>query len=383
MVLPILMEKIRVLHCLETVGSGGVEQLRYNLARYLDKERFEQKIVCTHKYGMIPEYLEGIGMEIIAVGNMDSPFHLARYRAVSKIIRSYKPHIVHGAVFEGLMMGTIAGRWNKVPGIIIEETSDPVDRSWRGNLLMRLAGALAHKVVAESDAAGDYVRSVLGIREPKLQVIHNAADKPIFPSAEETAELKAALGIGNHDFVVGSVGRLFDDHKKVSDLIKAVAILKEAIPEIKLLVVGDGNDRDNLIRLCQELSIQDRVIFAGYQGNTAPYYACMDLFAIASQREAFGIVLVEAMYFQLPVVATAVGGIKQVVKDGETGILVEKNNPHTIANAIRDLHGDPDKRKRFGFSGLQRAEQEFSVSKYVKSIDELYTKLSSRKGIEV
>jgi L-malate glycosyltransferase len=375
------MEKIRILHCLETIGSGGAEQLRYNLARYLDKDKFEQKIVCTHQVGVIPTYLEALGVEVFAVGNMDSPFHLTRYRAVSRIIRNYKPHIVHGAVFEGLMLGTMSGRWNKVPVVIIEETADPVDRSWRGNLLMRICGNLSDRVVAVSDASGDYVRTVLGIAEPKLQVIYNAVAKPSYPSADTTNRLKAELGIGASDFVVGSVGRLLDDTKKVSDLIKAMALLQHDIPNSKLLVVGDGQDKDMLIELCKQMSLTERVIFAGYQGETAPYYSCMDLFALASQKEAFGLVLVEAMFFQLPVVATAVGGIKQVVKHGETGLLVEKSNPVALAAAIKELYADPERRKAFGANGLLRAEQKFSMPQYVDNISNLYLELCRRKAI--
>jgi glycosyltransferase involved in cell wall biosynthesis len=375
------MEKIRILHCLETVGSGGVEQLRYNLARYMDKDIFEQKIVCTWAVGVLPDKFDTEGVQVIPIGDLRSPFHIQQYRKVMKIIREYKPHLVHGAVFEGVSLATVAGKMAGTPGVIIEETSDPADRNWKGNMLMRLYGRWADKVVAVSEAGGEYIRSVLKVVEPKLQVIPNGVATPLYPDSAATAALKTALGISGDDFVVGSVGRLFDDHKKFSDLIKAVSLLGDRCPGLKLLIVGDGPDADKLKALCSGLGLDKRVIFVGYQGDTAPYYACMDLFALASQREAFGLVLVEAMFFRLAVVATAVGGIKNVVLDKETGLLVDKNAPAALAEGIYQLYADPERREAFGQAGYSRAETEFSIATYIQRMTGLYTDLVQKKGI--
>ncbi len=377
------MSKIRILHTLETIGSGGVEQLRYLLAKGLDKIEFEQRIVCTQALGVLPDRLRAEGMDVMPVGLLQSPFQLSRYQSVIRIIKAYKPHIIHGAVFEGISLGVVAGRITRVPGIIIEETSDPVDRSWKGNALMRLYAGFSDRVIAASEAAGDYVRTVVHIREPKLQVVNNGVAEPEQPTPIQIERLKADLGIRPHDFVIGSVGRLFDDHKKFSDLIKAVARLKERQIPVKLLIIGDGQDRANLEALASELGLQSSVIFAGYQGDTAPYFALMNLFALASQREAFGLVLVEAMFFKLPVVATAVGGIKYVVEDGQTGRLVEKNNPSALAEAIEDLYKDPLKRSLYGDAGWKRAKAHFTAETYVEKIRKVYLELATQKGISI
>jgi glycosyltransferase involved in cell wall biosynthesis len=373
------MGKIRILHCLETIGSGGVEQLRFNLAKYLDRDRFEQKIVCTWAVGVLPEKFEALGVPVISIGDMTSPVHFSQYRKVGEIIRGFRPHIIHGAVFEGVILGTVAGRLWRVPAIIMEETADPADRTWKGNMLMRACALLSNKVIAVSGAVGDYVRNDLHTREPKLVVIPNGVDLPVKPGPAVTDALMASLGILPGDFVVGSVGRLFDGHKKFSDLIRAVALLKERIPRLKLLIVGDGQDRGALLTLSENLNVTSRVIFAGYQGDTAPYYACMDVFALASQREAFGIVLVEAMFFGLPVVATAVGGIRNVVVDGQTGLLVAKNDPAAIAEAIHSVYMDPGRGEALGRAGYQRAEAEFGIARYVQRITDLYTALEKKR----
>jgi L-malate glycosyltransferase len=172
-----------------------------------------------------------------------------------------------------------------------------------------------------------------------------------------------------------------DSVKKFSDLIRAAALLKERVPGLRLLIVGDGPDRGALEELAASLGVA--VVFTGYQGHTAPYFACMDLFALASQTEAFGIVLIEAMFFRLPVVATAVGGIPDVVLKDRTGLLVEKNAPGQLASAIEQLYLDPSRRKSLGDAGFERAMENFTIGVYVDRIEALYLEAAGRRGVHL
>ena len=128
---------IRVLHIQETMGSGGVERLRLSLSKLLDKDKYELKIICTHTGGSIKEEIEKEGTEVIAIGQFKGIFDYKKHREVQKIINTFQPHIIHGAVFEGVTMAAINGYIKKVPVILLEETSDPKNRSWKGNLLMK------------------------------------------------------------------------------------------------------------------------------------------------------------------------------------------------------------------------------------------------------
>ncbi|WP_373399083.1 hypothetical protein V8V91_05035 [Algoriphagus halophilus] len=120
---------IRVLHCIETIASGGVEQVRLTLVRGLDPSKFEHKIICTWKGGAIAIALEQEGIELIPIGGFTHPFEWNKQKQVLEVIRKFKPHIIHGAIFEGMSMAAIAGTLGGVPIRILEETSEPIGRS--------------------------------------------------------------------------------------------------------------------------------------------------------------------------------------------------------------------------------------------------------------
>jgi glycosyltransferase involved in cell wall biosynthesis len=191
--------------------------------------------------------------------------------------------------------------------------------------------------------------------------------------------VRDALGIQPGDFIIGSCGRLLDEHKRFSDLIQAFASVREQFPKARLLIVGEGPDELMLRNLAHQLGVAEHVIFAGYQGDTRPFYEVMDIFALASAHEAFGLVLVEAMFARLPVVATRVGGIPTVVKDGETGYLVEPKVPAKLTDRLLALSNDASLRQSMGQAGLVRARAEFGADRYVRQFDELYQRLAAQR----
>ena len=337
--------------------------------------------MCTQALGGLPEKIAAAGVPVIPVGQFKYPLQIGQFIKVWKVIRKYRPHIIHGAVFEGVSMAVLSGKIGRVPVVLSEETSDPVDRSWRGNLLMRGFVYLSDNVVAMAPATVKYLKEVLKTPEEKIKIIHYGVEVDREPGAGEIASLRASLGIGPDDFVVGSVGRLLDAVKRFSDLIKAVSLLRDQKINVKLLIVGDGEDKETLEGLALELGVAEQIIFAGYQSETAPFYGCMDVFGLASSTESFGMVLVEAMLARLPVVATAVGGIPYVVEDRETGILVAPFSPSQLAAAIEELFRDAVLCGKLGEAGYARAMAQFSARAYVQKVEEMYLQLCREKGI--
>lgn len=375
------MPKVKVLHCLEKIGSGGVEQRRLSLGKQLDPERYEQHLLCTRAIGGLPELFDRAGCTIHEVGEFNGILDRRPYKAALDVVREIRPHIIHGAVYEGVAQAAVAGRLGRVPVIIGEETSDPDNRRWKGHLLYRGLAGLCHHMIGVSPAVVQYLVRTIRLPARKVTLINNGvAEKP--PTGEdELIALRERLELPADSFVIGTVGRLFDGHKRVSDLIRAMPGIVAERPEARFLIVGTGPDEASLRELAQALGVADCVRFTGYQANTQPFYHLMDVFALASAHEAFGLVLVEAMFAELPVVATRVGGIPSVVNEGDTGYLVEPYQPKELARAIGMLADDACLRCSMGEKGRERALKKFSSERYVSDVDELYQRLLAERKV--
>lgn len=370
------MEKIKVLHCIETISSGGVEVLRLGFARHYDKEHFDLRIVCTNAKGPIKKALEDEGIQIIQIGSFKSPFEFSKYKKVLGVIKQFSPQIIHGAVFEGMCMASICGFLGHVPIIILEETSDPQKRSSKAIWLQRQLAKLSDVVIGISPSVVQYLTLKAKIPSSKVYLLNNGVDNNILISKgsnlqSEDIRLKAS------DYVLGSVGRVHDNIKRFSDILRAIKILNN--PKIKFILIGDGPDLFKLKELARELNVEKQFISLGFKEDTSTYYQLMDCFCIPSAQEGFGLVAVEAMFHRLPVIATAVGGLKDVVKNELTGILVPPSDPQSLANAVNYLLNNPKNSQRMGKEGFLRATNLFGIKTYTNTLEKLYFSLLKKK----
>lgn len=371
-------EKIRVLHCIETISSGGVEQTLLTLIKGLNKEKFDHQIICTWAGGFVAEELENEGVKIIQVGAFRKAIEFRKLMQVIQAVKAYKPHIIHGGVFEGMTMATFGGLFGRVPVVILEETSDPQNRSKKANLLLTIYSFLADKVQAISPEVGEYLIKVTKINKDKVVVIPNGVAKPLVMEDLDIRLSKEKYGIGREDFVIGFVGRLFNDHKRITDLVEAVSLM--TYQNIRLLIVGDGKDKSLIEQKIEEFGLGKVVVFAGYQADPHIFYDMMDVLCIPSSREGFGLVAVEGMLHKLPVIATQVGGLQKVVEHNKTGFIVPPFSPEAMAKQLNILFSNIDLRTRMGEAGYKRALKKYSADRYCMEIEILY--LSTLKGTE-
>lgn len=366
----IIKEKIRLLHCIETISSGGVERVRLNYARKMNKELFELKIVCTQAKGEILKELESLGIEVIQVGVFKHPFQISNYKGLLKVIKAYQPHIIHGAVFEGNSMAFVGKVFGRVPIAILEETSEPKFRSSKANLLLKFYGFFADAFIGISLAVIEYLHFNLKIPSKKVYLIPNGVEIPEETDKETLLKIKSELGIQKDDFVIGAVGRVYNQVKRFSDIIEGIHLIDN--PKIKLILIGEGPDLEYLKKITSSLDLDGQIIFLGHQSNPHPYYSLMNLFCIPSLQEGFGMVAVEAMMHKLPLIATRVGGLKDIVIDKETGFLINPKSSIEIAAKIRIFLDTSELIEKMCSKGYDRAIQNYSTDKYVENLENLY-----------
>lgn len=363
-------ERIRVLHILPWVVSGGVERRRLSLARHLPAERFEQRVFCLNARESIPAELQQAGVEVVSCEGA-SVRDARVWLRLLRLVRSWKPDIIHGAVFEGVTMASFAAVACPAAALITEETSESTTRSRRAQRLFRLLSARAYAVVAISPAVGRLLVTATGIDEERVRVIANGVEAPRDVGQKEREDARKVAGLSADRLVLGAVARLFDDsNKRISDLLRALS-LREA-HNWQLLIVGDGPARATLEELALALGVDERVHFVGYRADTAPWYEVMDAFALVSRNEGFGLVAVEAMFHRLPVIATRVGGLRDIVIDEKTGLHVAVGVPAEIAEALQRLGADPALRASMGARGAERAAARYSAERYASDIAALY-----------
>ncbi len=367
------MTRAKILHVLPWISTGGVEKRRFQIIRGLDPERFEHRVVCKAAAEVWTPHIEATGAQITELGGSWQVHDLDTIAALLNIIEDYKPDIIHGAVFEGVVMGAMAGYLGRVPWVLIEETGATPHRRIGGDFLMGAMAALSHRCVAVSPFTADYLRERSHIAPDKLHVIHNGVMFPAALSAREREAGREAWGFSDADVVVGTVGRVFNQHKRFTDLIDALVLCDDT--RMKLLIVGDGPDLPMLRAHAARAGVAHRVVFAGRQTQMEQMYGLMDVFALASAYESFGLVLVEAMSVGLPLVATEVGGISGIVQHEQTGFLVPPQQPEMFALHLRKLLTDPSLRLRMGRAGRARAMAQFSEARYLNDVRALYDSL--------
>ncbi len=287
-----------------------------------------------------------------------------------RALRRAKIDLVHTNSLKAHFIGGLAARLARCP--LVWHVRDLLGEEEGLGLLRRVTRMLTPQVIAISEAvAGQFA----GL-PAKLTVIPNGIPLDKFTPGPASPELRAELGLAKADKVVVVVGRL-TPWKGHLILLEALSILTNSWPTLKLVVVGEvafwkPEYEQQLKRRGVELALGDRVVWAGFRSDVADILRLCDVFVLPSVNEPFGRAIVEAMAVGRPVVATASGGVPEIVVDGETGLLVPAEDPHALAQAMAVLLTDPQKAQQMGEKGRARAWQQFGADRVAKQVQELY-----------
>jgi glycosyltransferase involved in cell wall biosynthesis len=238
------------------------------------------------------------------------------------------------------------------------------------NQVDRVTLRVADRVISVCEAFGPRLVGY-GVDPERIRILHNAAT-PLPQVAEpERARLREQLGVGRHEAVILSIGRLSRE-KGHADLLRALELALSITRAWKLVLVGTGPEREALGRLASVLGIEQRVRFAGFHADVRPFYAIADVFALPSHSEGSANVLLEAMMAKVPIAATRAGGNPEIVLDEETGLLARVADPPSLASAIGRLLEEPELVARLTAAASARATREFSPERYRQRLTGFY-----------
>ena len=216
-----------------------------------------------------------------------------------------------------------------------------------------------------------------GLKPARVRTIHNCLNMPLPSKVAPDHDLVREFKINQKDYIIGTVRRLHPEKGGHYDLLKCAAEVLKDFPKAKFIIIGGGPLETQLRNFASKLNIEDNVIFTGFRRDLEKFYSIMDIFVLPSTWEPLGNVLVEAMAFGKPVVATNVGGIPEVVVDNETGILVPPADPSKLAEALLYLLQNPDIAKRLGEAGKKRVSDYFTIERLADELEEVYSFITS------
>jgi len=367
--------KPRVLMLTVGFGVGGAEQLILATAPRLSEAGFEVTVAALKGSGPIARELEACGVRCVTFGGRGR----GDVRVLTRLLRFLRAEpvsILHSHLFPANLAARLAGRAAGVPIVITSHHDTHVWGRPHHRFLERLTAGLSDRVVACSDAVRRYVVECYGLPPGKVVTLRNAIVVPALRHDEAArARLRVGLGAGPADRLIGTLGRLEEPKKGLSVFLRAASLVLRQCPEARFALVGEGPARRGLERLAAREGVAERTVFAGERRDVIDLLSAFDLFVQPSRWEGFGLTVLEAMAAGRAVVASSVGGIPEIVRDGRDGLLVPPGDALRLADGILRTLGDPDLAARLGRSGRERVEASFGIDGLVRDTAALYHEL--------
>jgi glycosyltransferase involved in cell wall biosynthesis len=365
---------LRLLFVLTSAVRGGVEEVVLALATRLDPTDFRLAIAAPA--GLLDAFapdLRATRVETVAV-EADSWLRRREVERLARFVDRWRPHVVNAHLFRSTLVAAPLARWHRVPAVV--ETYHGREGWRQGRLrgsfaLDRAVSRLVDRVIAVSEAARDFLVRGKGYPERKVVVVPNGRDLATFRPGTHRDAVRQELGLAPSTPVAGVVGRL--EHQKGHvHLLEAWPAVLAAFPDARLLLAGDGGLRADLEARARALGGAAGVAFLGFRSDVPRLLDAMDVVVLPSLYEGMPLTAIEASAMARPVVATAVDGTVEVVRDGVTGYLVPPADPPALAAAVTRLFADPESAARMGRAGHGWARERFDIDRQVEATARVY-----------
>jgi glycosyltransferase involved in cell wall biosynthesis len=370
------IEPYRVLYLHHTGQFAGAENSLLHLATHLDRSLFFPVFMCP-SVGDFPKRLREKGISVIhhEFGANSQILRLMRTLVgLRKVIRDQSIALLHANGPQTNVPAGIMGRLLDIPVV------------WHARNCLRpgmididrMMGFLPDRIICNSEAVRS--RFIGGRVEGKTVTILNSIDLSDYDTSISGDSVRDEWGIPRTAKVVGIIGRLGHE-KGHQTLIHALGRLKQKFPDLWLFIVGghvfeeDSGFPDSLKKMVKDLGVEDRVVFTGHQDHVQPFYAALDVFILATDLEACGRVLFEAMAMGKPVIGTENGGTPEIVVDQVTGLLFPYGDVEALSERITWLLERPVEMARMGIAGRRRVEENFTIERYIEKTQNVYLEI--------
>jgi len=370
---PVMVKK--VLHLIDTAGPGGGEGIFLRLVEGLDPASW-RSYAMVKQGGWVAARLGDRGIQPLYMPS-GSFFKTKLLTKLAGSIRTLGIDLVQTHFLGPGQYGSVAGALSGTPVVATlhgEHDFDGLRGS--GSLQFRLLSMGATRVVLVSRAVRTAFHARTSFPKDRSLVIHNGIDLCRFRPGTEPA-LRRALGYQESDLLVGAIGNIRPP-KAYDVLLRAAAIVSEHDDRFRFVIAGDRQHPmySDLVALRDNLGLRERLQFLGYRDDIDRILRCLDVFVSCSRSEGFSLTTVQAMASRIPVVATRSGGPEEIVRDGVDGLLVDRDAPQEIADALLRIVRNPALAKQLRTEGPMRARNAFSLERMIQDYESLYAELT-------
>ncbi|MES2537645.1 MAG: TIGR03088 family PEP-CTERM/XrtA system glycosyltransferase [Pseudomonadota bacterium] len=370
-----------IVHVIYNLGVGGLENGLVNLINHIPPERYRHAIVCLKGYSDFSRRIKRENVEIIALNKREGN-DIGLYFRLFKTLRRLKPDIVHTrnlGTLEGQVVAAAAQVRARVHGEHGRDIFDLHGTNRKYNLLRKAIKPLVGQFIAVSRDLESWLGHTVGVPPARVSQVYNGVDSVRFhPRSARCADFGPPGFFTDDAIVIGSVGRMAEV-KDFPSLVRAFLILLEKEPaaraRARLLIVGDGVDREKCKDMLRNVGALDLAWLPGDRDDVAELMREMDLFVLPSLGEGISNTILEAMCSALPVVATRVGGNVELVNDGVNGKLVPPGDPNALAEALLTYYRQPALLGLHGKAARRQIENGFTMRAMTKGYIDVYDKV--------
>ena len=371
-------ERRRVFFLVDSLEIGGTETQAVELALRLDPARYAVTLGCLQMRGPLLARLEGSDVSVMewsARGGVNSPRGIYQILRLARFLRRGSFDVVHAHDLWSNLLAIPAARLARVP-VVISSRRDLAHLAWytpRRRKILRHLQSLSSAVLVNSRQVREQLIHEDGFRPEFIRVVHNGIDLDRFSHLVPERE-RFFPGLVDCT-LVACTGNMHSDIKGHTTLIEAAHRICTKFPQVKFVLIGDGEKRLEFESKVSELGLQRNFLFLGSRQNVSELLACCDMAVLPSHAEGFSNALLEYMAMGLSTVATDVGGNPEVIENGRNGLLVKPDDPATLADAISSLLENPQFASQLGAAGRERVRRHFDFSQLTSNVDSFYTEL--------
>ncbi len=378
------MNRIRILHIAQC--AGGVDCYIHMLLAYIDRERFENILVCSRDYtksnynGIVDEFIQ-----VDMCNSLSLKRDLSAIKRVRSLIREIRPSIIYCHSSKAGGIGRIANIGTGIPivynphGWAFNMAGSKVKRLvylW----IEKLLSPLTTKFITISNYEKLIAVQKRIAKVGKIKTIFNGIDlSAVKRHVANSTVSRESLGIPSNAYVIGMVGRI-TKQKAPDTFVKMAALVDELIPNVWYMIVGDGDKREETEELIKDIGLTHRFIITGWVNNPISYANLFDVAVLLSRWEGFGLVLAEYMELEKPIIATDTDAIPDLIVDHENGLLVSVDNYGQAVQAVLEIHNNENLRNGMIRNGRMRAEAFFDVKRTVKEHELLVERIINQES---